>query len=168
MNEVEAPLQQGMSEQTMARFRAKKITLAPGSRGQTEIRAEATTPLILLLSVTGVVLLIACANIANLLLVRGAGRAGEMAVRLSIGATARQLIAQLLVESLVLAAMGAVLGLMVSRWTLDAIAAQLPPDNFNHRFPNRSRGHSSPVPWRSAQDFSSVCSRRFIARAPVW
>ena len=128
VNDVEAPLQQGMSEQTMARFRAKKIALEPGDRGQTQIREEASTPLILLLTVTGVVLLIACANIANLLLVRGAGRAGEMAVRLSIGATRRQLIAQLLVESLVLAAMGAALGLMVSRWTLDAIAAQLPPE----------------------------------------
>ena len=128
VNDVEAPLQQGMSEQTMARFRAKKVTLASGERGQTQIRDEASTPLILLLSVTGVVLLIACANIANLLLVRGAGRAGEMAVRLSIGANRRQLISQLLTESLVLAVIGAVLGLMVARWTLDAIAAQLPPE----------------------------------------
>ena len=67
------------------------------------------------------VLLIACANIANLLLVRGAGRAGEMAVRLSIGANRRQLIGQLLLESLVLAVLGAALGLLVSRWTLDPI-----------------------------------------------
>ncbi len=126
LNDVEAPLQRGMSEQTMARFRAKRITLAPGSRGQSLVPQEASTPLMLLFGVTGVVLLIACANIANLLLVRGAGRAGEMAVRLSIGASRSQLIGQLLLESVVLALAGASLGLLVSRWTLDAIASQLP------------------------------------------
>jgi predicted permease len=128
INDVEAPLQTGMSEQTMTRFRAKTITLEEGARGQSSIDREARTPLILLLSVTGVVLLIACANIANLLLVRGAGRAGEMAVRLSIGANRLQLIRQLMVESLVLATMGAVFGLLVSRWTLDFIASILPPE----------------------------------------
>ena len=128
VNDVEAPLQKGMSDQTMARFKAKTITLENGERGQSRVDNQAGTPLMLLLSVTGVVLLIACANIANLLLVRGAGRAGEMAVRLSIGANRRQLIGQLLLESLLLALMGAALGLLVSRWTLDLIASLLPPE----------------------------------------
>ena len=128
LNDVEAALQQGMSEQTMARFKAKQITLAPGYRGQSGMHEEASVPLLLLMSVTGVVLLIACANIANLLLVRGAGRAGEMAVRLSIGANRRQLISQLLLESMVLALLGAAVGILVSRWTLDLIASQLPAD----------------------------------------
>ena len=128
VNDVEAPLQTGMSEQTMARFKTKTITLTDGRRGQSDIHEEATTPLILLLSVTGVVLLIACANIANLLLVRGAGRAGEMAVRLSIGASRRQLVSQLLLESVVLASLGAALGIIVSRWTLTFIASLLPPE----------------------------------------
>jgi predicted permease len=128
LNEVETALQQGMSEQTLERFKAKRITLAPGSQGQSSVQEEASTPLLLLMGVTGVVLLIACANIANLLLVRGAGRAGEMAVRLSIGATRRQLVSQLLLESLVLALLGAAAGVMVSRWTLDAIASLLPAD----------------------------------------
>jgi predicted permease len=128
LNDVEAPLQQGMSEQTMARFKTKRIELAPGYRGQSSVHEEASTPLLLLMSVTAVVLLIACANIANLLLVRGAGRAGEMAVRLSIGANRRQLISQLLIESLMLATMGAVAGLIVAKWTLDLIASLLPPE----------------------------------------
>ena len=128
LNDVEAPLQQGMSEQTMARFKAKQITLDAGYRGQSSVHEEASTPLLLLMAVTGVVLLIACANIANLLLVRGAGRAGEMAVRLSIGANRRQLIGQLLAESMVLALLGASAGILVSRWTLDLIGSLLPPD----------------------------------------
>jgi predicted permease len=129
VNDVEAPLQTGMSEQTMARFKVKEITTEPGMRGQSTIDNEARTPLTILLVVTGTVLLIACANIANLLLVRGAGRAAEMAVRLSIGANRRQLITQLLTESIMLAAFGAVAGLLVAKWTLDLVASIVPPDD---------------------------------------
>ena len=126
VNDVEAPLQRGMSDQTLARFKAKQVVLVPGPRGQTSVDREARVPLLLLLSVTGLVLLIACANIANLLLARAAARSSEMAIRLSIGANRRQLIGQLLTESLVLAVIGGVAGLLVSRWTLDLIFAMLP------------------------------------------
>jgi predicted permease len=129
INDVEAPLQKGMSDETMARFRSKQLTTEPGPRGQSSMDNEARTPLMILLAVTGTVLLIACANIANLLLVRGAGRAAEMAVRLSIGANRRQLITQLLTESLMLAAFGAIAGLFVARWTLDVIQSIMPPDD---------------------------------------
>jgi predicted permease len=125
---VEAPLQKGMSEATLERFRNKIVTLAPGARGQSSINQEARTPLVILFAVTGVVLLIACANIANLLLARSASRAGEMAVRLSIGASRAQLIRQLLTESVVLAVMGGVVGLIFARWTLLLIASKLPSD----------------------------------------
>ena len=128
INDVEAPLQKGMSEQTMARFKAKTITMEAGARGQSSLDNEARAPLLILLVVTGTVLLIACANIANLLLARGAGRAAEMAVRLSLGASRRQLVTQLLTESVLLAAFGAVAGLLVAKWTLDLIASILPPD----------------------------------------
>jgi ABC-type antimicrobial peptide transport system permease subunit len=128
INDVEAPLQTGMSEQTMARFRAKPILVEEGYRGQSSLHENASTPLSLLLGVTAFVLLIACANIANLLLARGAGRAAEMAVRLSIGANRRQLMTQLLTESLLLAALGAAAGLLVARWTLVGIAQMLPAE----------------------------------------
>jgi predicted permease len=127
INDVEAPLQK-MSEQTMARFRARQVMVDAGARGQSGIHQEARSPLNLLLGVTGIVLLIACANIANLLLARGAARAGEMSVRLSIGASRWQLITQLLTEACVLAAFGGIAGLLVARWTLDLMASLLPSD----------------------------------------
>jgi predicted permease len=128
INDVEAPLQKDMSARTMARFRAKPILLAPGGRGQSSVPDEAATPLRLLLGVTAFVLLIACANIANLLLARSAARAGEMAIRLSIGASRTRLIGQLLTESLLLAVLGGIAGLVVAHWTLVLVTSLLPPE----------------------------------------
>ena len=128
VNDVEAPLQTGMSEQTMERFRAKEIALEPGAKGQSSVHEQARTPLLLLFAITGVVLLIACANIANLLLARGANRSVEMAVRLSLGASRRQIVTQLMTESVLLAAMGGIASLFVAKWTLVGIASILPPD----------------------------------------
>jgi predicted permease len=127
VNNVEAPLQEGMSPKTMTVFRAKRIELKPGPRGQSSVSRDAQAPLTLLLAVTAFVLLIACANIANLLLARGAARSGEMAVRLSIGGSRGQLIAQLLAESCLLGLMGGALSLAVARVTLGAMAGILPP-----------------------------------------
>ena len=129
VNDVEAPLQTGMSDQTMQRFRNKALKLEPGARGQSSIFAEAKTPLWMLLGVTAVVLLIACANIANLLLARGADRAMEMGVRLALGASRRQLLTQLLTESVLLACLGGLAGLVFAKVTLIGIAALMPPDD---------------------------------------
>ncbi|MGH7668038.1 MAG: ABC transporter permease [Gemmatimonadaceae bacterium] len=128
ITDVEAPLQKGMSDATMARFKAKTVTLEDGRRGQSTFRHDASTPILLLFSITAIVLLIACANIANLLLARAADRTMEMAVRLSLGATRLQIVAQLLTESIVLAVMGGVVGILVARWTLAALMSMLPPE----------------------------------------
>ena len=128
ITDVEAPLQKGISDQMMAEFRVKRAVLTPGQQGQSSMLRDAKTPLVMLFSVTAIVLLIACANIANLLLARGAGRAMEMGVRLALGARRSQLITQLLTESVLLASLGALAGLIVANWTLTGIAALLPPD----------------------------------------
>ena len=128
LSEVEAPLQTNMSEQTMSRFLSKPIPIEDGRRGQSSMDEEANAPLMLLFAVTAIVVLIACANIANLLLARSAARAPEMAVRLSIGASRRHLLTQLLTESSLLALLGGAVGLLVARWTLGVIGTLLPPE----------------------------------------
>jgi predicted permease len=126
LNDVEVPLQKGMSEQTMARFKAKPVLIEPGGRGQSNVARNARAPMTLLLGVTALVLIIACANIANLLLARSAARAAEMAVRLSIGASRWHLVRQLLGESCLLAVFGGLASLAVAQWTLNLIASILP------------------------------------------
>jgi len=82
-------------------------------------------PLMLLLGAVAILLLIVCANVANLLLGRAAGRSTEMAVRTSLGASRGDLVRQLLMESLVLALMGGGIGLLLAAWATDFIATQL-------------------------------------------
>ncbi len=128
ITDVEAPLQEGMPADVLTRFRAKTLEVTPGRRGQSNAGSEAATPMILLFVVTGIVLLIAGINVANLLLARAAGRAREMAVRLSLGAGRGQLIAQLLTESVLLALVAGVLSLFVAQATLRGIVSFLPPE----------------------------------------
>lgn len=128
INDVEVPLQEGGSERYLTEFRAKEIDVTDGRRGQSSIHTEARTPLLLMMGTAIVVLLIACANIANLLLARGANRGMEMAVRLSIGANRRQVIAQLLTESVLLGVLGGLAGLVVAWWTMSLIGSLIPPE----------------------------------------
>ena len=126
--EVEAPLQVDMGNQVLARFLAKPLLLRDGRRGQSRLDEGIDAPVLVLFAVTALVVLIACANIANLLLARSIARTSEMAVRLSLGARRRHLLAQLLTESWFLAALGGAAALVVAQWTLRFIGALLPPD----------------------------------------
>jgi predicted permease len=128
LQEVEAPLNAWMAEQTLAQFREKVIVLEDGRRGQSTFQNDARTPLLLLMAVTGLVLLITCANLANLMLARGARRGSELAIRASLGARRSRLLGQLLTESLVLAVLGGAAALVVATWTLSFIGAFLPPN----------------------------------------
>ena len=128
LRDVEAPLQRNMRDSLMPRFLAKQIVVTPGSRGQSSIASEAGPTLYMLFAITGLVLLIACANIANLLMARATSRELEMAVRLSLGATRRRLLAQLLTESVTLALMGGIVSLVFAAWTLQGISALLPAE----------------------------------------
>ena len=107
------------------------IDLWPGSQGRAQLRAELSTPLWVLMATTGMVLLIACANIANLLLARATGRQKEIAVRLAMGATRGRIVSQLLIETLSLSALGGILGLALAFWADKALMAIYLPSDAN-------------------------------------
>ncbi|HZF29812.1 MAG TPA: ABC transporter permease [Gammaproteobacteria bacterium] len=129
LNDVEAPLNAGdLSPDALAQFRKRQITLDPGARGRSQLTSGADRPLELLLGITALVLLIVCFNVANLLLARGVARAGELAVRASIGASRLRLVLESLLDAAVPAAIGAALSVPVAAFTLRVIGTLIPAD----------------------------------------
>jgi predicted permease len=106
-------------------FLADPFTLKPAATGDSTLRQRYERPLLLLLIVVALVLLIACANIANLLMARATTRRHELSVRLALGASTWRLARQLLAESLVMSSCGAALGLVVAQWASRLLVRQL-------------------------------------------
>jgi predicted permease len=133
INDIEAPQLKDVSEQTMAWFKSKKLVLERGDRGQSTILKQDTTKagLRLLFGISAFVVIIACVNVVNLMLARGIAREGEMAIRLSIGASRLRIGAQLFTESHMLAIFAGSAGILAAQWTLDSIALLIPEEMAN-------------------------------------
>jgi putative ABC transport system permease protein len=110
------------------KFLGRKIQLSEGNQGFQRLQREMKTPLLFLFGATCIVLLILCANLANLVLARDAVRDQEIAVRLALGAGRVRLLRQWLTEALLLSALGAVAGVLVAAWVKSALMAFIPAD----------------------------------------
>jgi predicted permease len=109
-----------------ARYVNRKLELRPAAGGISSIRDNVATPLYLLMGMVGLVLLIACANVANLLLARAAAREKEIAIRIALGASRGRLIRHLLAESMILSLGGGLAGVFIATWAGSLMLRMLP------------------------------------------
>jgi predicted permease len=126
--EMTLPGAKDWSNYAREQFMKGRLRVDPAAGGYSNLRNEFSTALIVLMCMVGLVLLIACANVANLLIARGFMRQKEIAVRLSLGASRGQLVRQMLTESLVLSCIGGLLGIALAVTLTQALIAFVPSD----------------------------------------
>jgi len=134
---LDAQFEEFLRTTTDQRFRdsrVQSVRLVPGAWGFDDYVVAFRTPLIVLMILAGIVLIAACFNVANMLLARGAARAGEFALRASLGAGPLRLARQLLTESILLSLAGGALGLVFANWTAGALFGFLPQTNIRLAF----------------------------------
>lgn len=130
----------GFNEQKRQAFLAKQIVINPGARGRSIARRDSGPQIMVLFAMVALVLLIACSNVANLLLARGASRQREFAIRSAMGATRGRIVRQLVIESMICALAGGIVGIALGSWliselvpivtanaSIDGLKAQLDP-----------------------------------------